>query len=489
MNPKVSVCITTYNHDSYIEQCLESVLMQRTDFQYEILIGEDQSDDCTREIVKGYAVKYPDKVRLFLHDHPPDHVRINGRKNFIYNLRKARGKYVALLDGDDFWLDRDKIQKQVNFLDRNPGFSICFHDVLCKSDEGFGTSRVMPGLKNRDIFSLEDLLLGNFIFTCSVVFRISGLKIPGWYHSTPTGDWPLYLMLAKLGSIGYIHEIMGVYREHAGGIWTSKDNLSKRTSSIKMLKTIDAYFRYEYHDKILISINTFFIRMLNELIILNDLVSYTAFLQKHLNKDNFMIIFNNHIKIHLKLIVEDLVARELIIRLGKKLAKKSAVQIAESFLNENDYAGCMEFLEGSQKRTLSLDEQYKFHLFYHFALRGIGVEDRRVQYHAIKALFFQKKVSLDPEIANYRSASLKFGLGRLRSSEREFLVIVKSSLRKNLIAGSLYYLGLIAKKYSLMQRSREFFFRCLQMNPDHVEARCQLDDMERAGRENRSRKQ
>src|SRR5690606_24113344 len=120
---KLSVCIQTYNHAPYIAQALDSVLMQETDFDFEILLGEDESTDGTREICQEYARQHPDKIRLFLNSRE-NVIYINGRPtgrwNFMNNLRHVRGEYVALLDGDDYWTDPRKLQKQVDVLDASP---------------------------------------------------------------------------------------------------------------------------------------------------------------------------------------------------------------------------------------------------------------------------------------------------------------------------------------------------------------------------------
>jgi len=120
--PVVSVCVQTYQHVNYIKDCLDGILMQKTTFPSEILLGEDASTDGTREVCIEYAEKYPKKIRLFLH-HRKNNIKINGsptgRFNFLYNLYSARGKYIAICEGDDYWTDPYKLQKQVDFLDVN----------------------------------------------------------------------------------------------------------------------------------------------------------------------------------------------------------------------------------------------------------------------------------------------------------------------------------------------------------------------------------
>jgi glycosyltransferase involved in cell wall biosynthesis len=182
-NPIVSVCVQTYQHASYIRDALDGILMQKTDFAFEILLGEDESTDGTREICIEYAEKYHGKIRLFLNSRK-NVIHINGlptgRRNFMNNLKNARGKYIALLPGDDYWTDPHKLQKQVDFLEANPDFVICFHNVMVVHDENAGNSHPfhvqhpsgpIMQRKPKAVSTLEDLVRGNFIQTPSAMFR------------------------------------------------------------------------------------------------------------------------------------------------------------------------------------------------------------------------------------------------------------------------------------------------------------------------------
>ena len=172
--PKLSVSIVTYDQEAFIGQALDSVLMQRTDFDFEIVIGEDCSTDRTREIVEQYARLYPDRIRALLHPYNlgPSHIR--GKNNFVATFEACRGKYVALLEGDDYWTDLCKLQKQVDFLDNHPDFSTCFHWADWLDEE---SCRIKPGWRLgppliKPYYTLDDLLEhGNFIQTASVMFR------------------------------------------------------------------------------------------------------------------------------------------------------------------------------------------------------------------------------------------------------------------------------------------------------------------------------
>ncbi|OQY27194.1 MAG: hypothetical protein B6244_11310 [Candidatus Cloacimonetes bacterium 4572_55] len=249
---KLSVCITTYNHESYIAQAIDSVLRQETDFDFEILIGEDDSKDQTREIVKAYKDRYPDKIRLFLHDRK-NVIYISGiatgRWNFTNNLKHAKGQYVALLDGDDYWTDPLKLQKQVDFLDAHPDFAISFHNVRCVWQDGSQPPFTLCAKNMKEEMTIHALLRQNTIPTAAVVYR-SGLfrEFPTWYFEILPGDWPLHILNAEHGKIKYFDQVMSVYRLHQGGIWTSKKDSFIWKERLKLYMTINSHFNFKYND-------------------------------------------------------------------------------------------------------------------------------------------------------------------------------------------------------------------------------------------------
>ena len=131
IQPIVSVTVATYQHVNYIRKCLDGILMQKTNFPYEIILGEDGSVDGTQEICKEYAEKYPDKIRLFIRDRKlSQYIGKNGkvtRFNGIWNRMSSRGKYIAWCEGDDYWIEPLKLQRQVDFLESHQDYSMCFH--------------------------------------------------------------------------------------------------------------------------------------------------------------------------------------------------------------------------------------------------------------------------------------------------------------------------------------------------------------------------
>lgn len=222
---KVSVCIMTYNHEQYIAQALDGVLMQKTDFDYEILVGEDQSTDSTRDIVLQYKEKNP-QIKLFLHEYPANYVRINGRKNLLHNLALATGEYIAILDGDDYWTDPYKLQKQVDFLEQHPDYSTVFHWA-----DWIDNGKITPGVYGppvvKDCYTTDDLLeRSNFIPTCTALFRRAIVdELPDWIAITPYADLPLHILNSLHGKIGFMDESMAAYRLHHGGLYSGRSRI------------------------------------------------------------------------------------------------------------------------------------------------------------------------------------------------------------------------------------------------------------------------
>lgn len=217
MNPLVSVSLITYNHEKYISQALDSVLKQKTDFSFEILVGDDFSSDDTRKIIQEYQDMHPDKISLILH--PKRYDEIPGRTNNMTNLYNCRGKYIAMLDGDDYWTDEHKLQQQVDFLERNEDFALTFHDVTRIGDNlkrPYAFSEKYPRLKKeQQIFTHENLLSEWFIPTSSVVFRnFINTELPEWFLNVYSADYALLLLATKKGKIFYHTNLMSVWREH-----------------------------------------------------------------------------------------------------------------------------------------------------------------------------------------------------------------------------------------------------------------------------------
>ncbi|WP_242919069.1 glycosyltransferase family 2 protein [Pontibacter liquoris] len=236
MKPIVSVCMLTYNHQSYIREAIESVLKQITDFPIELVIGEDYSSDSTRAICEEYGNKFPYKVKLLPHNNR----NIGAQKNFIRTFRNCSGTYVAMLEGDDFWLDPLKLQKQVSFLDNNPEYVMSFHGITMINDEGEPVNdNRLPDANKRD-YNVNELLLGQYLPTPTILFRnfcISTYLTA--FEKTLNGDKLLQAILTQRGKAKYFDNIdKSCIRIHNGGIWTSKSYLDKWCWNLKTALTI-----------------------------------------------------------------------------------------------------------------------------------------------------------------------------------------------------------------------------------------------------------
>ncbi len=227
--PKVSICCVTYNHEKFIRQTLESFLMQKTNFSFEIIIHDDASTDNTAEIIKEYEKKYPDIVKPI---YQIENQFSKGKSiSKTYNFPRIKGEYVALCEGDDYWTDPLKLQKQVDFLDANPDFSVCFHSVRVFFEDGSIPDKIFPAKElifNKDILNIEDLLRHNFIQTNSVVYRWRFNDKESIFDLFPEnimpGDYFLHLLHAQKGKIKFIDEVMADYRRHRDGIWWESSN-------------------------------------------------------------------------------------------------------------------------------------------------------------------------------------------------------------------------------------------------------------------------
>lgn len=236
--PKVSVSIITYNHERFIAKAIDSVLQQQTDFDYEIIIGDDCSTDNTREILKQYQQKHPDIIHLVLH--PKRYTGIPGRLNNITNLYACRGNYVALLDGDDYWTDKGKLQMQVDFLNGNDDYVAIANDAkkINEHDKFIGThySDKHHNLKTDNSFSHENVLNAGWCIThtSSLLFRNKMFKeFPEWFWTIVSADYGLIVLLSQYGKIKYLKKTYSAYRIH-GNSFTAKHFLSKNTLGLKV---------------------------------------------------------------------------------------------------------------------------------------------------------------------------------------------------------------------------------------------------------------
>ena len=249
---KVSVVMITYNQVKYVAQAIESVLMQKVNFPYELIIGEDDSNDGTREIVLDYQKRYPEIIRPLLREKEVSEREracgLGGKTNFVDALQACRGKYIALLDGDDYWTSPHKLQRQVEFLTHHPDFAISFHNARRFYEDGSKPPQNQCPPNQKEVSTIEDLLTVNFVHAGSCMFP-RGLfrELPDWFLTAKFGDWPLHVFNAQHGKIGYIDEVMAAYRIHAEGMWSAKDNKQRTLELIEFYERINEYLEFRYN--------------------------------------------------------------------------------------------------------------------------------------------------------------------------------------------------------------------------------------------------
>lgn len=235
---KVSVLMITYNHANYIKQAIESILNQETEFDLELIITNDNSPDNTDEIVNDIIKTNPkgNLIKYFKHEK-----NLGMMPNFLFTLQKATGKYVALCEGDDYWSDHNKLQKQLSFLENNPDYSICFHNVNVLENGILKDNNIKTDIA--ETTTILDLANANYIHTPSAVYRNNLFeKFPDYFIKAPVGDYFLHLLNAKYGKIKYFSKNMAVYRIHNTSYWSSKEQLERENIWIDFIENIKINF-------------------------------------------------------------------------------------------------------------------------------------------------------------------------------------------------------------------------------------------------------
>jgi glycosyltransferase involved in cell wall biosynthesis len=264
ISPLVSVHLLTYNHAKFIRQSVESVINQQTDFKFEIIIGDDCSKDGTAEIVKEYEAKYPDLIKVVSG-------ATNGgpQPNSIRILNNCRGKYMAALEGDDYWIDPLKLQKQVDFMEKNPDFAICFTNTKVEFFDGDEQPYNLNDNIEKDVFELNDLIAETevwFMGTATLFYTKSSIfPIQPWFPKTKSGDIPMIMLAARHGKIKYLPDVTAAYRKHAAGASNTdgKDDAVFLENRIMMYANLDRDTYYKFHAKFKRNIGGWYYLLLN----------------------------------------------------------------------------------------------------------------------------------------------------------------------------------------------------------------------------------
>jgi len=214
---KLTVVTTTYNQEKFIKDCIEGIVNQKTSFPFQLIISDDCSTDETRNIIKEYQKKYPDIVKPIFREK-----NLGAMGNFVQTLNEVHTEYVALCDGDDYWTDMSKLQKQVDFLDKNKDYTICYHLTKVVFEDNSEEPSVYP-LCDETEQTFKDLLSGNNIPANTVVYRWLFKDKDSFIKEFPDdiipGDYYVHLMHGRKGKIHLINKQMSIYRRQKDGMW------------------------------------------------------------------------------------------------------------------------------------------------------------------------------------------------------------------------------------------------------------------------------
>jgi len=252
----VSVCCLTYNHEKYIRDALEGFVMQNTDFSYEVFVHDDASTDGTAAIIKEYAEKYPDIIKPILQE---ENQRSKGVKIIsTYIAPLAKGKYIAYCEGDDFWCNSYKLQKQIEFLEAHPEYSACVHNTTCVNCVT-GKENLHCNFSDNRTLETEEIIQYKWraFHLSSVVHRKEFLIRPKAFYAKGFGDYPMAVYLSMVGKIYYFNDAMSVYRylsnknswsyKHDMAVGAGKDAvIENMLNENSMLKEIDQYSEGKY---------------------------------------------------------------------------------------------------------------------------------------------------------------------------------------------------------------------------------------------------
>lgn len=244
--PKLSVLLVTYNHEAFIRQAVDSVLMQQTDFEFEIIVADDHSTDATVAIIAEYQAEH-------------QNIRILGSKqnvgitrNYQRGFAACRGEYVAILEGDDFWISPNKLSAMATFLDEHPQCSLCFHRLIRLEEESDQALSYPPiNMTTSSVLSAAQLATENFIgnFSTCVYRRKVVERLDPALFEMKVYDWMFNIAVAQHGLIGYVPEVMSVYRAHASSIWSAKQEAEHKLELFELIDEYNSYLGFKYDEE------------------------------------------------------------------------------------------------------------------------------------------------------------------------------------------------------------------------------------------------
>jgi len=327
--PFVSICCITYNQEKYIKDAIEGFLMQKTEFPFEIIIHDDASTDITADIIREYEKKYPEKITAI---YQTENQYSKGVLPIVMPLKASRGKYIAFCEGDDYWIDSSKLQKQITEMEKNPECHISFHPAIGKYDDG-SKGDITLGLHSKEnkIFTLEEVILGGgeFMPTASIVInKVIVSRIISFFDLALYAlveDYFIQILGAENGGALYLSEIMSVYRINATGSFSErlkKDSQFLRLFAISFLdnlKKIDAFTNYKYTESITIRIR----QAVSDIIISLQYDSKT--------KENIFNLYKNEISFIDKILWYTIFKHSSGVNILKKIRKLAIVKVVSLY--------------------------------------------------------------------------------------------------------------------------------------------------------------
>ncbi len=268
-NILVSVIMITYNQERFIEKAVRSVMAQRTPFNFELIIADDASSDSTPELGRKLAAEFPDRIKPIARSE-----NLGASGNYLDAWSRCAGKYIAICEGDDWWLTTDKLARQVEYMESHPDCTVCFHRVANYYPAKHNWS-LCSKPANYD-FGLTELAKGNIITNLSVMYRaISRADIPDWVKQTPLFDYAMHSLHAARGKVHFDPRVMAAYRKHSYGIW-SGDALRARRLATEIRRLLIAHFHESHPEATAVWLGKYY----------ENAIALCATLTKHVSGDN-----------------------------------------------------------------------------------------------------------------------------------------------------------------------------------------------------------
>lgn len=310
--PLVSISCIAYNHEEFISQAIDGMLMQETTFPFEILIHDDASTDKTAEIISSYVKEYPTLIKPI---YQTENQFSKGSDIVSFNNSRAKGEYIALCEGDDYWTDKEKLQFQISRMKEYNDCQISFHPATIQRNRIISDEVTARHSENDTVFDVKEIIKGDggFCPTASIIFKKEVIENPpDFFKDTPAGDYFLQILGSIDAGALYINRTMSTYRIHQQGVWTStaRDYNALKLFISKMSKSLeemDRYYDHQYHKEIEVVESNLIARSISKVIFhINDRIDLYDTYKLHLTTDQLVEIQQRLISDQTELIHEQI---------------------------------------------------------------------------------------------------------------------------------------------------------------------------------------